>query len=270
MTNYIGNKSIWLKNDMVREKSYRHGYIKGIIERTKLFLLVNVLYCYLIVFLMYKNTKEVENMKFARNLKLLRRKMGYTQEKMAEMCDVSRTALVKWEQGRTIPDVYMLDKIARIFGVTLDELVHDGIERILIDKDEKIIKELAKMRDEIISAIGSKRSSDSIDLYNEYSTYMNEREFIDEDVPAEAYSYWGMEEVEKGNYSEAIKLFEAALVRGEVGVVDSIMGIYDDVIDLHANENDAEKYWEWRLVQAKKMQQYGKIIEKEIMSGRVF
>ena len=99
---------------------------------------------------------------------------------------------------------------------------------------------------------------------------MDGQEMLDVDIPLDAYSYLGCEEAEKGNYDEAIRLLETALSYGDINSINYLMAIYNDVIDLYSDARDFSKYWEWRLQQAKKMQQYGKILETEIFKGRVF
>lgn len=57
-----------------------------------------------------------------KKLSELRRKKGLSQEKLAEMLDVSRQAVTKWESGKSNPDTENLILIAEIFDVSLDEL----------------------------------------------------------------------------------------------------------------------------------------------------
>ena len=52
----------------------------------------------------------------------LRKNAGYSQEKLAELMDVSRQAVTKWESGKANPDTENLIRLAEIFGVSLDEL----------------------------------------------------------------------------------------------------------------------------------------------------
>ena len=52
----------------------------------------------------------------------LRKNAGYSQEKLAELMDVSRQAVTKWESGKANPDTENLIRLAGIFGVSLDEL----------------------------------------------------------------------------------------------------------------------------------------------------
>ena len=60
----------------------------------------------------------------AENLSLLRRAVGLSQEKAAEAVGVTRQALAKWESGETPPDVLCCDRLAELYGVSLDDLLH--------------------------------------------------------------------------------------------------------------------------------------------------
>ncbi len=60
----------------------------------------------------------------AKNITQLRLAKGMTQIDLANILNYSDKAVSKWERGESIPDVTVLMKIADIFGVTLDYLVH--------------------------------------------------------------------------------------------------------------------------------------------------
>lgn len=62
-------------------------------------------------------------MVFSEQLGKLRKEANLTQEDLAERCDVSRQAVAKWESGESIPDIYKLSQIAKMFEVSLEELV---------------------------------------------------------------------------------------------------------------------------------------------------
>ena len=66
----------------------------------------------------------MEQSNLARNLSSLRRAAGLSQEKAAEAAGVTRQALAKWESGETTPDVLHCDKLAELYGVSLDDLLH--------------------------------------------------------------------------------------------------------------------------------------------------
>lgn len=62
-------------------------------------------------------------MDFNEKLQQLRTKHGLTQEQLAEKVNVSRVAVSKWEAGRGYPNIDSLKIIAKVFDVTIDELL---------------------------------------------------------------------------------------------------------------------------------------------------
>lgn len=58
------------------------------------------------------------------NLKRLRNQHQYTQEMLAEELDVSRQVIAKWERGDSTPDLNLCVKLAKLYNVTLDNLVN--------------------------------------------------------------------------------------------------------------------------------------------------
>ena len=65
-------------------------------------------------------------MTFAQVLAQLRREKGLSQEQLADLMDVSRQAVSKWEAGQSMPDLARLVALAELFGVSLDALVRPG------------------------------------------------------------------------------------------------------------------------------------------------
>lgn len=64
-------------------------------------------------------------MSFSEKIQKLRKEKGLSQERLAEMLDVSRQAVSKWESGQTYPEIDKLIKLSDLFNVTLDELVRN-------------------------------------------------------------------------------------------------------------------------------------------------
>ena len=62
-------------------------------------------------------------MSFADNLKQLRKERQLSQEELAEMLDVSRQAISKWEQGIGYPEVEKLLLLSRKLNISLDSLM---------------------------------------------------------------------------------------------------------------------------------------------------
>lgn len=59
---------------------------------------------------------------FGKLLIILRKKNGLSQKELAESLSVSISAVSKWENGKNLPDMMMLSRIADILQVSCDEL----------------------------------------------------------------------------------------------------------------------------------------------------
>ena len=51
-----------------------------------------------------------------------RKKLGVTQDALAQKLEVSNQAVSKWDSGQCCPDVTLLPSLADIFGIAIDEL----------------------------------------------------------------------------------------------------------------------------------------------------
>lgn len=58
----------------------------------------------------------------------LRKRLGWSQEDLAEKMDVSRQSVSKWESTASIPDLNKIILLAELFSVTTDFLLKDEIE----------------------------------------------------------------------------------------------------------------------------------------------
>ena len=54
-----------------------------------------------------------------------RKRNGWSQEELAEMLDVSRQSVSKWEGASSVPDLQKILKMAEVFGVSTDYLLKD-------------------------------------------------------------------------------------------------------------------------------------------------
>ena len=79
-------------------------------------------------------------MEFHEKLQELRKRKGLTQEELAQVLFVSRTAVSKWESGRGYPNIESLKAIAKFFAVTVDELL-SGDELLTIAEEDTRQKE---------------------------------------------------------------------------------------------------------------------------------
>ena len=62
-------------------------------------------------------------MKLGNVIRKHRKNLGITQEEMANCLGVTTPAVNKWENDNTLPDVTLLAPIARLLGITTDELL---------------------------------------------------------------------------------------------------------------------------------------------------
>lgn len=58
------------------------------------------------------------------NLLTLRKIHNFSQEQVAEMINVSRQAVAKWESGETTPDITNCAALAKLYDVTVDDLIY--------------------------------------------------------------------------------------------------------------------------------------------------
>ena len=65
---------------------------------------------------------------FSKNLKILRRQKGLSQEELAERLNVVRQTISKWEKGLSVPDADLLIRIADIFETSVSTLLGETIE----------------------------------------------------------------------------------------------------------------------------------------------
>ena len=72
----------------------------------------------------------------AENIIKLRTSMNLTQAQLGERLNYSDKSISKWERGESIPDVFVLKKIADMAGVTVDYIItpHNSDEEVRVQK----------------------------------------------------------------------------------------------------------------------------------------
>lgn len=80
-------------------------------------------------------------MTFAEKFVQLRKRAGYTQEELADILQVSRQAISRWEMGTAVPDSSNLLQISKLFKVSADYLLNDDYES---DGDIPAVQENSK------------------------------------------------------------------------------------------------------------------------------
>ena len=77
-------------------------------------------------------------MSFAENLKQIRKEKGFSQEELAEIMNVSRQAVSKWEQGIGYPEVEKLLLLSSKLNISLDSLISAEIAQNNNSENQKV------------------------------------------------------------------------------------------------------------------------------------
>ena len=78
-------------------------------------------------------------MKISEKIVILRKRMGYSQEDLANELDISRQSVYKWETDAAVPDLAKIKKMAKLFNISFDKLLNDEID---ITIEEKVIEKV--------------------------------------------------------------------------------------------------------------------------------
>lgn len=80
-------------------------------------------------------------MELNEKLQELRKSKGMTQEELAEVLYVSRTAISKWESGRGTPSIESLKQISAFFSVSIDDLLSAEKALSLAEQEHRICQQ---------------------------------------------------------------------------------------------------------------------------------
>lgn len=83
---------------------------------------------------------------FRKNLALLRRRAGLTQQGLAEQLGLKRSVITSYEGGKAGPSVKSLLLLARFFALSLDELVLQDLSKAQAPPHRRTQEELAVLR----------------------------------------------------------------------------------------------------------------------------
>ena len=71
-------------------------------------------------------------------IRKLREEAGLSQKQLAEMINVSAYAVSKWENGRGMPDISLLESLAHALDISIEELVMGEEKAMTQNKDESL------------------------------------------------------------------------------------------------------------------------------------
>lgn len=79
------------------------------------------------------------------NIRLFRINKGFTQKQLGEMLEISDVMVGQYERGTRTPKTPMLQKMAKIFGVSVEDFLLDGDKKL--NKDTDIGKRIRAIRE---------------------------------------------------------------------------------------------------------------------------
>jgi len=148
-------------------------------------------------------------MNLHKNLKFLRKKNNLSQEALAEILDVSRQAVAKWENEQAFPDIENLIHLSNYFKISLDKLIKEtdlcnfsGSETGHYSQDDEIKAFLCRAKKATYAGKG-KESSPSRPNSHDYIYTEGHLKYIDTYLGGERFSgeealwkndlsYWSM------------------------------------------------------------------------------
>ena len=74
-----------------------------------------------------------------------RKEKGLTQEALAEKLGVSPQAVSKWENDASCPDIALLPKLAKLFEISVDELLSEDSEPVVYVTSQQTKKSIDDM-----------------------------------------------------------------------------------------------------------------------------
>lgn len=120
-------------------------------------------------------------MKTGLNIKRLREEKSYTQQQMAELINMHRSNYSKIESGQREISIEALDKIAKHFGLTIDQIVHmDGN----IPKEETIQDKTTQEQLRLLQELEPDEKNVVIKMIDTFLTKKKFKDFFQKNIAA--------------------------------------------------------------------------------------
>ncbi len=84
-------------------------------------------------------TEEQVRERIARNLAHYRKLNGLTQIELSNIINYSDKSVSKWERGEGVPDIFVLTKLADLFGITVGDFLSEEQKRRPTSKGQKML-----------------------------------------------------------------------------------------------------------------------------------
>ena len=96
------------------------------------------------------------NMLFAEMLRKLRSENGLSQRELAERMYVTRSAVVRWENGSRLPDAVMITRLSRVLGTDIGSLLSAAAQSdespnvIMVDDNRAVLSDGLSVLEEVM------------------------------------------------------------------------------------------------------------------------
>ena len=195
---------------------------------------------------------------FTRNLSILRKNKGMTQETLAECCGVSRQAVTKWEAGSSVPDLYKLADIAEALDVSIDQLLLGDDVKAADDRMESFFQMLEDRASRMLERMPMfDETEDMEDSFTYDLLWDDNRLPSDEDE----MSMMADELADPDDFLFKILIYEQMLLRGNLKAGFAAIKAVDDLLASEFEKEgpsedffrDADYYMEALIAYTKKM-----------------
>ena len=105
---------------------------------------------------------------FAKNLKYLRLKNNMEQTELAEKLDRGATSVSNWENGNSVPKAGIISDIAKLFNVTMNDLMNSDLQNMSVSKN---VIELNKIP--VVSKISAGKPIEAEENIENYISILN-------------------------------------------------------------------------------------------------
>lgn len=109
-------------------------------------------------------------MSIGKNIKKARQEADMTQEQLAELLNISVSAVSQWESDKTTPDISMIPALCNVFQMTSDKLLDIELEKneeaieAILEKESELASKGKGMKAEEILKEGLRKYPNSYDL----------------------------------------------------------------------------------------------------------
>ena len=105
-------------------------------------------------------------MTLGQKLKEIRKRFGLSQEQLAEIMNVSRQAITKWENNGGLPDVSNLQELSKVFGITVDYLLDDENQLPALSMRKELDKDKYKNKLTMYTEVLKEYYPEPYEIYN--------------------------------------------------------------------------------------------------------